>query len=148
MRQQLAGADDPDQRGPNLVAHAGQEFRAQARRFKRKVANLVARAIGLFFGALAAGDIHQHSFVVQNLAGRVVNRARTLLAPDDAAVRAAQLHRKVFDDSLSINDGLEPRALVRPQPYLREVQALGAAALRKSQHLDQRRIELEQVSFR
>ena len=40
VRQQLAGADDPDQRGPNLVAHAGQEFRAQARRFEREVADL------------------------------------------------------------------------------------------------------------
>ena len=38
--------------------------------------------------------------------------------------------------------------LLLPQPYLREVHTCGTAACLKSQHLDQSRIELEQVSFR
>ena len=95
-RQQLAGADDSGQRSPNLVAHAGQEIRSQTGRFEGKVAHPIARAIGLFLGALAAGDIDQHPFVVSDLACRVVNGARTLLAPDDAAVAPAHLHLEVL----------------------------------------------------
>ena len=98
------------------MAHAGQEVRSQPSCFQRNVAHLIARAIGLFLGALAVGDIHQHPLVVFDLARRVVNGARTLLARDDAAVAPAYPHFEVLDHSLSFDDSLEPGALLGVQP--------------------------------